>query len=287
MPDGNNSGVKSENVVGVRFQKVGKVYHFSATGVGELNAGDFVVVDTIRGQEVGQVVQVNLQSCRDGYPLKPVARRATAQDMALLQRFRSEEREALVTCRQKTEELGLPMSVAKVEYNYNGRNLTVFFMADGKVDYQPLKRALAQRFRVKVRMRPIGARDLAKMLGGCGACGGPLCCSTFLTEFVPVSIKTAKAQDVTLVPSEITGMCGRLRCCLRYEYRTYEEVKQAMPQEGREVVTTFGRGRIVQTNALKETAVVDLGKRQVEVPLAGLKVESRGCHEGCPSAKRG
>ena len=269
-----NSG-QVQSIVGVRFCEVGKVYHFRTNGVEGLREGDYVIVETVWGRELGQVVRTNLQ-LRDGRSsLKCIERRATARDLMLRQRFQLQEKVALAGCRQKAEELGLDVRIARVEYSFDGNRLTVFFMADKKVEHRSLRQALARHFRKKVEMHPMSARDFAKMLGGCGACGGPLCCSTFLSEFFPVSIKFAKAQDVTLIPSEITGMCGRLRCCLRYEYEAYQEAKQVMPQKGWEVVTRFGRGKIVQTNALKETVVVDLGTHQVEVPLAGLQVETR------------
>jgi cell fate regulator YaaT (PSP1 superfamily) len=287
MPDVNNHGKADGRVVGVRFHKVGKVYHFSAAEVEGLKEGDFVIVKTTRGRELAQVVQVNAQPRSDGPPLRPVERRAGAPDMALRQRYKLREKEALVTCLRQVEELGLTMRVAKVEYSYDGSRLTVFFRADERVDHQPLRRELARHFRTTVEMQPVGARDFAKMLGGCGACSGQLCCSTFLSEFTPVSIKAAKAQDVTLVPSEITGMCGRLRCCLRYEYHIYEQARKIMPRKGRTVVTEFGRGKIVQTNVLKNTVVVDLGTYQVEVPVAGLKVEAGGCRGKCGSAQEG
>ena len=285
MPDGNNLAKANGCIVGVRFHKVGKVYHFSAAEVEGLKEGDFVIVETSRGRELAQVVQVNAQPRGDSPPLRSVERRAGARDMALQQRYKLRENEALVTCRRKVEELGLPMRVAKVEYSYDGSRLTVFFTADERVDHRSLRRELARFFRTAVEMQPIGARDFAKMLGGCGACSGQLCCSTFLSEFAPVSIKAAKAQDVTLVPSEITGMCGRLRCCLRYEYETYEQARQAMPRRGRTVVTEFGRGKIVHINVLKNTAVVDFGTHQVEVSVAGLKVEAGSCRGKCGSAQ--
>jgi cell fate regulator YaaT (PSP1 superfamily) len=270
MPDESHNSQVS--VVGIRFKEVGKIYHFGTNGVEGLQVGDFVIVNTVRGRELGQVAQINVKPEHRGLPLKPVERRATARDMALRQQFKAQEKKALSVCRQKTEELGLPIRIAKVEYSYDGRRLTVFFMADDEVDHRSLRKKLARHFRTRVHMQSLGARDFAKMLGGCGACGGPLCCSTFLTEFTSISIKTAKVQDVALIPSEITGMCGRLRCCLRYEYQTYKEAKQAMPQKGCKVVTKFGLGKIVEANVIKETVLVDLGTHRVEVPLAGLKV---------------
>ncbi|UCC63437.1 MAG: stage 0 sporulation protein [Anaerolineae bacterium] len=281
MPDNNHYGARNGGVVGVRFQKVGKVYHFSAAGIEGLKEGDFVIVETARGQELAQVVQVGLEPRPGGLPLKPIARRAVARDMAVRQRYKLQEKEALHVCRQKVEELDLAMRIPRVEYSYDGRRLTVYFMADEKVECRALRRELGRHFRTRVNMQPVGARDLAKMLGGCGACGGLLCCATFLAEFAPVSIKVAKAQDVTLVPSEITGMCGRLRCCLRYEYQTYKEARQAMPERGCRVVTRSGRGRVVQINVLKDTVVVDFGTYQAEVPLASLEVEPEGCSGEC------
>ncbi len=276
MLDVDDIGNRNEKVVGIRFQRLGKIYHFSADGVEGLKQGDYVIVETVRGQEMGQVVQTNVQSRRDQAQLKPVKRRATARDLALQQRFKLQEEEALNACRQKVQEFDLAMRIARVEYNYDGNRLTVFFLADDNLDHRKFRRALARQLRVKIEMHPISARDFAKSLGGCGACAGPLCCSTFLSEFVPVSIKAAKVQDVTLIPSEITGMCGRLRCCLRYESQFYEEARQTMPQKGREVVTESGRGKVVALNVLQETVTVDLGTHQAEVPVASLKTESKG-----------
>jgi cell fate regulator YaaT (PSP1 superfamily) len=276
---------ENNRVVSVRFREVSKAYHFDANGVQNLKAGDFVVVETARGREIGQVIQTGPLSLSDRPSLKPVKRRATARDMAIYQRFKLKEKETLNTCRQTAEEMGLPLRIARVEYSYDGQRLTVFYMSEERADYRSFRKKLSQSLRVRVEMQSMSPRDFAKMIGGCGACGGPLCCSTFLTEFVPVSIKTAKAQDIPLVPAEITGMCGRLRCCLRYEYETYQEAKRAMPQKGRQVVTPYGRGKIVATNLLKETVVVDFGTHRSEVPLAGLQVEPRDCKGNC-GAKR-
>jgi len=272
MPD--NEYTADGAIVGVRFHQVGKTYHFEANGIDPLAVGDYVVVETSRGREIGQVVQTGLISALRA-SLKPVKRRATAQDMALHQRSKLQEQEAFQISRQQVEELGLPVRIVRTEYNFDGRRLRVFFIAEEKTDLRPLRQALTRLLRINIELHALGAREFAKLMGGCGACGGPLCCATFLTEFAPVSIKAAKVQEVPLIPSEITGMCGRLRCCLHYEYETYRDAKQINSHKGRQVITPHGRGTITRVHPLKETAVVDFGAHQIELPLSKLQLEPR------------
>jgi cell fate regulator YaaT (PSP1 superfamily) len=253
-------------VVGVRFQSVGKVYHFSAEHEPSLREGDFVVVTTSRGQQLGQVATAGpLDSSIISGRLKPVDRRATGRDLAIRRYWENKELEALIVSRELNAEVGLAIKLIKAEYSFDGKQLTFLYSAEDRKETKALRQRLSRAFRAKVGLRQIGPRDVAKILGGYGSCGGPRCCSTFLTEFSPISIRMAKAQGVSLNPSEITGMCGRLRCCLIYEYEQYVEARKRLPKQGKRVGTTYGEGKVVSLFPLKETALVDLGERRVEV----------------------
>lgn len=256
----------SESIVGVRFNPVGKVYHFSAGDHPELREGDLVVVTTSRGQQIGQVAVVGpLESTDIEGRLKPVDRRATGRDLAIRKYWESRELQVLITARELNAEVGLPIKLVKAEYSFDGKQLTFMYSAEERRETKALRQRLSRAFRARIEMRQIGPRDVAKILGGYGACGGPRCCSTFLTEFSPISIRMAKAQGVSLNPSEITGMCGRLRCCLIYEYEQYVAARKHLPKKGKRVGTTFGEGKVISLFPLKETALVDLGDRRVEV----------------------
>jgi cell fate regulator YaaT (PSP1 superfamily) len=256
----------SELIVGVRFSPVGKVYHFSAGDHPELREGDLVVVTTSRGQQIGQVAVVGpLESSNIEGRLKPVDRRATGRDLAIRKYWENKELQVLITARELNAEVGLPIKLVKAEYSFDGKQLTFMYSAEERRETKALRQRLSRAFRVRIEMRQIGPRDVAKMLGGYGACGGPRCCSTFLTEFSPISIRMAKAQGVSLNPSEITGMCGRLRCCLIYEYEQYVAARKHLPKKGKRVGTTFGEGKVISLFPLKETALIDLGDRRVEV----------------------
>jgi cell fate regulator YaaT (PSP1 superfamily) len=256
----------SEFVVGVRFQQVGKVYHFSANRFRDLREGDFVVVTTSRGQQVGQVAAAGaLDTSQINGRLKPVDRRASGRDLAIRKHWESKELEALITARELNAEVGLPIKLIKAEYSFDGKHLTFLYGAEERKDTNALRKRLSRAFRARVDMRQIGPRDVAKILGGYGACGGPRCCSTFLTEFSPISIRMAKAQGVSLNPSEITGMCGRLRCCLIYEYEQYIAARKHLPKHGKRVGTPHGEGKVLSLFPLKETALISLGDRSVEV----------------------
>ncbi len=253
------------HVVGVRFQAVGKLYHFDASSIPDLSVGELVVVSTSRGRQVGQVASVGLPPEPDlPGPLKPIERRATGRDLAVRKHWESKELKALITAREINAQLGLPIKLVKAEYSLDGKRLTFYYSEEHK-ETKTLRKRLAQTFRVKVEMRRIGPRDVAKILGGYGACGGPLCCSTFLTEFSPISIRMAKAQGISLNPSEITGMCGRLRCCLVYEYEQYLQARKDLPKQGKRVGTPHGEGKVVSLMPLKDAALVAVGDRTVEV----------------------
>jgi cell fate regulator YaaT (PSP1 superfamily) len=262
-------------VVGVRFREAGKIYYFDPTGF-ELQVGTYVIVDTARGEDIGQVV-IAPKQVADGEvvgQLKGILRPAEPWDLLRMQHFRDREEQALEKCRQKVAEHGLPMKVIKAEYNFDGSRLVFYFTAEKRVDFRKLVRELAKTFRSRIELKQVGVRDEAKMMGDLGCCGRPLCCTSFLCEFDPVSIKMAKQQDLPLSPMEISGVCGRLLCCLAYENDYYAEVKKRLPKVGDVVVTSYGSGKVTDINVLKETLSVDLGRETtVEITAEELKTD--------------
>jgi cell fate regulator YaaT (PSP1 superfamily) len=263
---GRRASGMTDLVVGVRFQPVGKVYHFDGSQYPDLREGDHVIVTTSRGQQIGQVAVAGpMDTDQINGRLKPVDRRATGRDMAIRKHWENKELEALITARALNAEVGLAIKLVKAEYSFDGKQVTFLYSAEERKDTKVLRKRLSRTLRARVDLRQIGPRDVAKILGGYGACGGPRCCSTFLTEFSPISIRMAKAQGVSLSPSEITGMCGRLRCCLIYEYEQYVAARRHLPKQGKRVGTPLGEGRVVSLFPLKETALIDLGERRIEV----------------------
>ncbi len=260
----------STRIAGVRFQTVGKVYHFDASAHPDLRVGDFVIVETTRGRQMGEVASVeplNGQRRAEG-PLKPIERRATGRDLAIRKYWEGKELEALVICREANKNLGLPIKIIKAEYSFDGMRLTFLYSADSeeeKVDTKDLRQEVSKSFRARVEMKLIGPRDVAKLLGGFGACGEVRCCSRFLTEFSPVSIKMAKEQGISLNPQEITGMCGRLRCCLVYEYEQYVLARKALPGRNKEVGTPHGVGKVVDVLPLQDSVMVQVGEQTFPV----------------------
>jgi cell fate regulator YaaT (PSP1 superfamily) len=263
-------------VIGVRFSPAAKVYYFDPAGLEDLQLGEHVIVETARGEEAGQVV-IGPREVTDQEivgKLKGVQRRATALDLTQLASFRYREQEALERCIEKVKEHGLPMKMVRAEYNYDGSRLVFFFVSETRVDFRELVRDLAQAFKARIELRQIGVRDEAKLLGGLGRCGQTLCCSTWLTDFHPVSIKMAKQQDLPLSPMEISGVCGRLLCCLAYENETYIAAKATLPKQGDMLDTPHGPGKIVQVNVIKETVQVEL-ESQVIVEVSYQDVENK------------
>lgn len=250
---------ESRLVAGVRFQKIGKLYHFDYSTHPELKSGDFVIVDTLRGRQMGQVMGFTAPD--SNRPVRQILRQATARDLVLRQHWESKEAEALDTCRETAANLRRLAGVKFVaaQYNYDGSVLTFLFSAEQKIDTAVLQKRLQRKFDARIEMRQIGPRDVAKLLGGFGACGETRCCSTFLTDFSPISIKMAKAQGVSLNPSEITGMCGRLRCCLVYEYEQYVEARRKLPRRNKRVGTPHGEARVTDQLPLRDAVMVDLG----------------------------
>ncbi len=263
-------------VIGVRFREAGKIYYFDSTGFADLEIGAHVVVDTARGEDIGQVVIAPSQVADDEVvgQLKGVLRQADPWDLVQMQHFRNLEEQALEKCRQKIAEHDLPMKVIKAEYNFDGSRLVFYFTAEKRVDFRKLVKELAKTFRSRIELKQVGVRDEAKMIGDLGRCGRPLCCGSFLCEFNPVSIKMAKQQDLPLSPMEISGCCGRLLCCLAYENDYYVEVKKRLPKVGDAVVTSHGPGKVTGINVLKETLIVELdNEATVEIPTEELETE--------------
>lgn len=249
------------NVIGVRFQNAGKLYFFDP---GQLwpTPGDFVVVETSRGIEFGEVV-TSVQGIDDGLlqsPLKKVVRIASMQDMQHAKDNKVAEKEAYAICQKKIGEHKLDMKLVSVEYTFDNSKLLFYFTANGRVDFRSLVKDLASIFKTRIELRQIGVRDEAKMLGGLGPCGRSICCGTFLGDFQPVSIKMAKEQNLSLNPIKISGVCGRLMCCLKYEQENYEQTRKRMPRVGREVLTPDGVGVVVDLNIIKETVRVRMMK---------------------------
>ncbi len=268
-------------IVGVRFKRAGKVYYFDPAGI-DLEANDYVVVETARGLELGQVVISPKQVLASDVekPLKPVVRKAEPEDIEHAQELESKEREALVECGKLIDKLNLPMKLLSAEYNLDGSRLTLYFSAAERVDFRELVRELAKRLKVRVELRQLGPRDEAKLTGGCGRCGRPLCCSSFLSKFAPVSMRMAKEQGLPLNPMKISGVCGRLMCCLVYENEQYHVMKGKLPQNGQRVSTPMGIAKVVSSNPLKETVMVELESgATAELPLSEITVEDEDRHE--------
>ncbi len=248
---------RQQTVAGVRFNKVGKLYHFDYSPFPELQAGDFVIVETARGRQMGQVMGfMPAESDRRDY--KTILRVATPRDLVLKQEWETRQDEALERCRQKAKQLGgfNDAKFVAAQYNYDGSMVTFLFTAEDKINPGRLWGELSRMFPAQVEMRQIGPRDVAKLLGGYGACGELRCCSTFLTDFSPISIKMAKAQGISLNPSEITGMCGRLRCCLVYEYEQYVEARKKLPKKNKKVGTPQGEGKVIDVHPLQDAVTV-------------------------------
>jgi len=244
-------------VVGVRFKNAGKIYYFDPADL-ELSDGDKVVVETVRGLEFGEVVggMDMVPEDRITPPLKRVVRKATLEDEARVKANREKEQKAFEVALGKIEAHGLPMKLVDVEYTFDNTKIIFFFTSEGRVDFRELVKDLAGVFKTRIELRQIGVRDEAKMVGGLGTCGRPLCCVTFLEDFEPVSIRMAKDQNLSLNPSKISGMCGRLMCCLRYEHEAYQELRKGLPPVGSELETGAGTGKIIELNVLSGIATV-------------------------------
>ncbi len=262
----------TKRVIGVRFRKSGRMYYFDP---GELSfsEGDGVVVETSRGVEYGDVVLSPREIPEEQIvaPLKEVMRVATPEDKEIHERNLQLEQEAFSICQEKIAQHTLDMKLVDVEYTFNGSKITFFFTSEGRVDFRELVKDLAFVFKTRIELRQIGVRDEAKMLGGLGSCGLPVCCKTFLADFQPVSIKMAKEQKLSLSPTKISGLCGRLMCCLKYEQDSYESMRKLMPRVGKDVITPDGRGIVIDNNVITE-------KTKVRITLPDGTPELREYH---------
>lgn len=249
-------------VIGVRFKEVGKTYYFDPVGK-QYKVSDNVIVETARGVEFGSVTIANRQIDDNEVtsPLKSVIRAATAQDFKVLEANKEKEKTAFDICNEKIAKHKLEMKLVDVEYTFDSSKILFYFTADSRVDFRELVKDLASVFKTRIELRQIGVRDQSKMLGGLGVCGRPFCCKTFLGDFQPVSVKMAKEQGLSLSPSKISGTCGRLMCCLKYEQEAYEHLLRVTPKNNAIVETPEGRGTVVDVNLLTGMLKVSLDKK--------------------------
>ncbi len=278
-----------EQVIGVRFKPAGKIYYFTAKEL-DLNVSDGVIVETSRGMEYGEVVIFPKENNIKKEDLKPVIRKATIKDMAQLERNKEREKSAFDICLKKIEKFKCPMKLLRAEYTFDRNKIVFFFTADGRVDFRELVKELASVFHTRIELRQVGVRDEAKQVSGIGPCGRPLCCATFLGDFAPVSIKMAKNQGFSLNPTKISGVCGRLMCCLRYENDIYEENagkkqkgecpvknKGKLFRVGMKVITDEGCGQILYINTQKHTVKIQLeGQKTKVLPWDSVEQEENG-----------
>lgn len=246
-------------VAGVRFKSAGKVYYFDPDDL-EVKSGDSVIVETARGLEFG-TVSMDIMEIREEdvvQPLKKIIRIADEEDLRRHEENEKKKAKAMKACQEKINKHGLEMKLIDVEYTFDNNKIIFYFTADGRVDFRELVKDLASVFKMRIELRQIGVRDEAKMLGGIGSCGKSLCCSTWLSDFEPVSIKMAKVQNLSLNPTKISGICGRLMCCLKYENDIYMELRKGLPDHGEKVKTKDGVGKVVDTNILCSKVMVRL-----------------------------
>lgn len=260
-------------LVKIKFRPAGRQYDFAVGGI-SLTKGDRVVVETDRGRALGTVAsfprEVENQDLPEG--LKPVLRQAGTEDLSMAANFNAKEEFSLRFCRERIAERNLAMKLVRAEYLFDGSKIIFYFTADGRIDFRELVKDLAHHFHTRIEMRQIGVRDEAKLIGGMGICGRELCCSSYLTEFVPVSVKMAKEQELALNPNKISGQCGRLLCCLAYEYETYCDMKKGLPKCGRKVTVDGREGEVISQHILRQTVTVNFGPQQ-RVEMTAEEVE--------------
>ncbi|MCI8688339.1 MAG: stage 0 sporulation family protein [Lawsonibacter sp.] len=246
-------------IISVRFKNGGKEYYFNPNGA-QFQVGDGVIVETTRGTEYAQCIRGNtmIDEIELTAPLRPVVRAATPEDAKTVERNKEREKRAMSICQQKIAEHGLDMKLVSAEYSFDGSKILFFFTSEGRVDFRALVKDLAGALHARIELRQIGVRDEAKLLGGLGICGKPFCCSQFLDEFQPVSIKMAKTQNLSLNPTKISGTCGRLMCCLKFEQEAYEDLVKRAPKQESFVETPDGAGTVCGINLLRQTAQVRL-----------------------------
>lgn len=245
-------------VIGVRFRQAGKIYNFDPLDF-KIEVGNHVIVETARGIEYGKVVQSVQEKNEEDVimPLKPVIRVATEEDDKIAKQNKDKEKKAFFICKEKIKKHGLEMKLIDTEYTFDNNKVLFYFTADGRIDFRELVKDLASVFKTRIELRQVGVRDETKMLGGIGICGRPLCCSTYLSEFIPVSIKMAKEQNLSLNPTKISGICGRLMCCLKNEQEAYEYLNSNLPNVGETVKTFDGlKGEVKSVNVLRQNVKI-------------------------------
>ncbi|MDT8715780.1 stage 0 sporulation family protein [Clostridium sp. 19966] len=261
-------------VVGVRFKKAGKIYYFDPNNI-DINQGDSVIVETARGIEFGECV-IGTKEVKENEivaPLKFVLRKATEEDIKIHRENKAKEERALEICVEKVNAHKLDMKLIDVEYTFDNNKVIFYFTADGRVDFRELVKDLATIFKTRIELRQIGVRDEAKMVGGLGPCGRQLCCSSFLGDFASVSIKMAKEQNLSLNPTKISGICGRLMCCLNYEQKTYEDIRKRMPIVGSIVSTDRGKGEVISNSVVNEKVKVKISFKDAEDIIEEFPIE--------------
>ena len=262
-------------VIGVRFRKAGKVYFFDPAGM-EIKTGDHVIVETARGIEFGHVVLGNreVDEKKVVQPLKPVIRMANKNDEEIEKKNKEKEKEAFKICLEKIKKHDLQMKLIDAEYTFDNNKVLFYFTADGRIDFRELVKDLAAVFKTRIELRQIGVRDETKIMGGVGICGRPLCCHSYLSEFIPVSIKMAKEQNLSLNPTKISGVCGRLMCCLKNEEETYEILNSKLPSVGDYVTTDDGlKGEVHSVSVLRQTVKVIVTVDRDEKEIRDYKVD--------------
>lgn len=247
------------DVVGIRFKPTGKVLQYAAEGLA-LQRGEKCVAESENGVEIATVVMppYEIEAEAEQTSIKPILRPASIEDLEQAEAYKEQAREAFDLCRQRIQEMAVPMKLVSADFTLDGRKVIFYFTAEGRVDFRQLVRSLASALQTRIEMRQIGVRDEAKKLGGYGTCGRPLCCSTFLTEFAPISVRMAKEQGLALNPSRISGVCGRLKCCLAYEIPVYKAIRDELPRIGDTYVTEEGPGRVTDVTVMGEAFEVEL-----------------------------
>ncbi|MDH7482597.1 MAG: stage 0 sporulation family protein [Armatimonadota bacterium] len=279
-------------VVGVCFKKVGKIYYFDPAGL-DLQEGDFVIAETARGTELGQVMTEIREVPEEEIvpPLRSILRKATPEDFEREESNRQKEEYAFQVCAEKIQKHNLPMKLIEADYSFDGSQVTFYFAAETRVDFRELVKDLASTLRIKVQLHQVGVRDEAKFFGGLGMCGRALCCATFLKDFEPVSMKMAKEQSLFLNPIKFSGICGKLMCCLKFEYPIYKEAKSRLPAVGSTVMTPRGPGKVTEVNIIKEMLTIDFGEGIIgHYPASEVKVVctlSKEGNDGVEDEQRG
>ncbi|MBP2032289.1 cell fate regulator YaaT (PSP1 superfamily) [Clostridium algifaecis] len=272
-------------VIGVRFKKAGKIYYFSPDNL-DIKKNTSVIVETARGVEIGECVIESKQIKEEDIvaPLKNVLRIATEDDLKKFEENKAKEKEAFSICVNKIEQHNLKMKLIDVEYTFDNNKVIFYFTADGRVDFRELVKDLASIFRTRIELRQIGVRDEAKMIGGLGSCGRAMCCSTFLGDFAPVSIKMAKEQNLSLNPTKISGICGRLMCCLNYEQDIYEKIRKELPKVQSIVNTPYGKGEVLSNSVVEENVKVKIKNKEGEDIIKKVSINDvemiSGSYEG-------